>query len=50
MLIPASGQSQWEIVNEGIAYHFESVDFINSDTGWHSGDHGLYKTVNGGDS
>ena len=47
VLIPAVGQGQWEVVNEGTIYDFQSVDFINSDTGWIAGNSGIYLTMDG---
>lgn len=48
LLTPISAQDQWEIVNEG--FYFRDIDFINKDTGWISGENGLYKTIDGAES
>ena len=50
ILIPALGQGQWEIVNEGIPFGPNSFDFINRDTGWIAGVNGLFKTTDGGEN
>ena len=47
LLTPASGQNQWEIVNEGFVCTVSSVDFINEDIGWIAGKEGIFKTTNG---
>ena len=49
-ILPARGQGHWEIINEGIAHDFQSVDFINNDAGWFSGEQGLFRTVDGAEN
>ncbi len=47
LLIPLSGQGEWEIVNEGFVCTPKSVDFINNETGWIAGEEGVFLTTNG---
>jgi photosystem II stability/assembly factor-like uncharacterized protein len=45
-ILLVSLRGQWTIVNEGLK--FNSVDFINKDTGWLAGGNLIYKTTDGG--
>jgi photosystem II stability/assembly factor-like uncharacterized protein len=46
----AQDQGQWEIIQEGIVHEFWAVDFVDEDTGWFSGEKGLFRTVDGAEN
>jgi len=54
LLLPAlalaQDQGQWEIVQEGVVHEFWAVDFVHKDTGWYSGENGLFRTVDGAEN
>ncbi len=51
LLIPASGQSKWEILNEGSFLYFRDFEMTNADTAWIiDAGKGLFKTNDGGNT
>ena len=48
LLIPASGQGQWDVLNEG--GFFVQIEFVNDHVGWMGTDGKLLKTEDGGET
>ena len=48
LLLPASGQGQWEVLNEG--GFFGQIEFVNDHVGWMNTDGKLLKTEDGGET
>ena len=51
ILISSCTIAQWEILNEGFKGSFNTIDFVNENTGWIAGSNGtLLKTTDGGEN
>jgi photosystem II stability/assembly factor-like uncharacterized protein len=51
LILIAKLQGQWEIINEGVAGSFNTIDFVDKNTGWLGGLQGkILKTEDGGET
>jgi len=49
-ILYTSSKAQWEVLNDGFEDQVNTIDFINSDTGWLIGEETLLMTKNGGEN